>query len=187
MKNAAKFSLITLLVLILILSQGSILVFAKEGSSGKSLGSLRSQNENSARIKIRSDSENEIIEGPRIRIQGNRFEARGEVSAVSPTSITVNGLEIKIDPALSGNINLTAILTTGEFVRAEGRVENGELFAQQIRAGQDSKIRLSQNSSQKNGKARGLENKGKGRAVALQNLTRIFENILARLRSPLGK
>lgn len=113
-------------------------------SNNRGEGNHEGKSEAKIEIKIKNEAEeeNEKEENEareennhkiKIEINKNRFEIRGIVSGVTSSSFMINGQLIKIDPSVSGRIEIKGALANGAFVQTEGLVVDNMLFAQEIK------------------------------------------------------
>lgn len=109
-------------------------------SNNRGPGDHEGKSEAKIEIKIENEEDEDEDEAGeknnqkiKIEINKNRFEIRGIVSGVTVDSFMINGQLIKIDPSISGRVEIKGVLANGAFVQTEGVVVNNMLFAQEIK------------------------------------------------------
>jgi len=68
----------------------------------------------------------------KLEVNGQEFEVRGEISAVSGNTFVVLGQTITVDPSKVSKFKQKGILEVGKRVKAEGVIQNGTKFASEI-------------------------------------------------------
>lgn len=108
--------------------------------SNNNRGQGNHEGKSEAKIEIKIENEEEEDEPEeennqkiKIEINKNRFEIRGIASNVTVDSFMISGQLIKIDPSVSGKVEIKGALANGTFVQTEGVVVNNMLFAREIK------------------------------------------------------
>ena len=96
------------------------------GNDGNQRFELKIRNE----VKDEREIENEIEN--KLEVNGQEFEIRGEISAVSGNTFVVLGQTITVDPSKVSKFKQKGILEVGKRVKAEGVIQNGTKFASEI-------------------------------------------------------
>ena len=97
------------------------------GNDGNQRFELKIRNE----VKDEREIENEIEN--KLEVNGQEFEIRGEISAVSGNTFVVLGQTITVDPSKVNEFKQKGILEVGKRVKAEGVIQGGTKFAREIK------------------------------------------------------
>ncbi|OGY07805.1 MAG: hypothetical protein A2782_01535 [Candidatus Blackburnbacteria bacterium RIFCSPHIGHO2_01_FULL_43_15b] len=123
MRIIKKLFIFTIILSVLLLSTAS-LVEAKGGSGRGS--EFRVDDE------IENEIEDEMEQRVRIR-EDDRFDIRGTVNSISGNTVVIAGQTIVLDRNQVMRLRQRGTLATGQAARAKGVVQNGTLFAEEVR------------------------------------------------------
>ncbi len=80
-----------------------------------------------------------------IRVFGNNFMIKGQISAASSTSITINSQVIYIDPSVTGDVKVVGNPQVNAYAIISGIIQNSDYYAQRIVINQRDKNEPSEN------------------------------------------
>lgn len=115
------------LLLILTLFLTTPAALAKEGKGGKGKSG-------EAKVEVKIKNEQDPLQAvQKVEIEENKFEIRGQISAVSGNNFVVAGQTIFIDPSQVREFEQKGIVNVGDNVKVEGVIKNGVKFAREIK------------------------------------------------------
>ena len=97
-------------------------------NNGRQRFELKIENkiEDEDEVEVENEVENKL------EVNGQEFEVRGEISAVSGNTFVVLGQTITVDPSKVSEFKQKGILEVGKRVKVEGVIQNGTKFASEI-------------------------------------------------------
>ena len=98
-------------------------------NNGRQRFELKIENkiEDEDEVEVENEVENKL------EVNGQEFEVRGEISAVSGNTFVVLGQTITVDPSKVNEFKQKGILEVGKRVKAEGVIQGGTKFAREIK------------------------------------------------------
>lgn len=131
---------IFVIIAILVFS-GAPIALAHEGNKIKSSDNSKVNVKIESKTEDEDDDKNEVKTEIKVRAnsnsfkfetEGDKFEARGEITSVTGNAFVILEQTITIDPSKVNEFKQKGIIEKGKIVKVEGEVKDGKKFAREI-------------------------------------------------------